>query len=100
MLLQRSDETYWPFDPDGEAHYLHKLAVRRIAAGKGWLGRLVRWAHEDAKRAGARYLRLDTLDRPKLRSMYENLGFRFVDSFSEHQYGETIVRLELPIYPP
>lgn len=97
MLLQRRDTVYWPNDPVGEALYLHKVAVRRTAAGKGWVGRLVHWAREDARRVGARYLRLDTLDRPKLLMLYVKLGFRFVDSYGRHSSGDAILRLELPV---
>ena len=97
MLLQTRDETYWPNDAAGEALYVHKVAVRRRAAGKGWVERFVHWARDDAERLGARYLRLDTLDRPKLLSLYADLGFRFVDSFAQHWCGDTIVLLELPL---
>lgn len=97
MLLQRRDDLYWPNDPAGEALYVHKVAVRRTAAGKGWVGGLVCWAREDARRLGARYLRLDTLNRPKLLALYGELGFRFVDSYARHSSGEAIVRLELPL---
>jgi GNAT superfamily N-acetyltransferase len=96
MLLQRRDNVYWPNDPVGEALYVHKVAVRRIAAGKGWVGRLVQWAREDARCVGARYLRLDTLNRPKLLTLYMKLGFRLVDSYARHSSGDAILRLELP----
>lgn len=98
MLVHTRDEIYWPNDPAGEALYLHKIAVRRSAAGKGWLRRLVYWAREEAQHAGARFLRIDTLRRVELLSLYGSLGFQIVDEFEPHSCGEMLVRLELPLF--
>lgn len=98
MLMQTRDEVYWPNDPAGEALYLHKVAVRRTSAGKGWLRRLVYWAREEAKCAGAEFLRIDTLQRVELLSLYGRLGFQIVDEYARHSCGEMIVRLELPLF--
>lgn len=95
MLLQRSDPTYWPMDPPGEALYLHKIAIRRSVAGTGWVPRFLEWASNEARHAGAIYLRLNTLDRPKLVGIYEKFGFRVVDAYARHSSGESIVRLEM-----
>lgn len=97
MLLQKRDEVYWPDDADGEALYLHKIAVRRCASGQGWLGRLIGWAACEAEKAGARYLRLDTADREKLVSLYRSYGFWVVDTHPRRCGALTIVRLELPL---
>lgn len=97
MLLQKRDEVYWPDDADGEALYLHKIAVRRAAAGQGWLGRLIGWAASEARSAGARFLRLDTADREKLVSLYQSHGFRAVDPHPRRYGALLIVRLELPL---
>jgi GNAT superfamily N-acetyltransferase len=94
MRLQRSDPVFWPDDPPGEALYLHKLAVRRAASGRGWTARLVAWAVEECRRAGARALRLDTLANDKLPRHYEALGFRFVDETAERVGGVPIVRMQ------
>jgi GNAT superfamily N-acetyltransferase len=97
MRLQKSDSVYWPDDPPGEALYLHKLAVRRSASGKGWTGRLVDWGADECRKAGARALRLDTIANDKLPRHYEALGFRFVDETSERVGGVPIVRMELVV---
>jgi ribosomal protein S18 acetylase RimI-like enzyme len=97
MLLQRRDDVYWSNDPVGEAWYVHKVAVRRTAAGEGWVGRLVHWAAQSARRQRAQYLRLDTLNRPKLLALYRGLGFYVVDSYALHSSGDAIVRLQLPL---
>lgn len=36
MALTDYDPTYWPDMPKGESLYLHKLAVKRLFAGKGF----------------------------------------------------------------
>jgi len=97
MRLHRRDPIYWPDDPPGEALYLHKLAVRRSASGRGWTARLVEWAVEECRRNGARALRLDTLANDKLPRHYEALGFRLVDETAERVGGVPIVRMELLI---
>ena len=97
MRLQTRDDVYWPADPPGEALYLHKVAVRRCAAGRQWPTRLIAWAHEQARAAGARYLRLDTADRNELLSLYQRHGFYLVDERPRCVDGLMIHRLELPI---
>ena len=95
MRLQEKDPIYWPDDPPGEALYLHKLAVRRAASGKGWTARLVGWAVEECRRKGARALLLDTLAIEKLLHHYEAVGFRLVDETSERVGGVPVVRMQL-----
>ena len=61
------------------AQYVHRLIVRRAAAGQGLGARLLTWADEMAAQRGARWLRLDvwTTNKP-LRRYYQQLGFRLV----------------------
>ncbi len=80
MTLQEEDPRFWPDANHGEALYLHKLAVKRDFAGKGFAEEMVKWAAHRADSLGRRYLRLDCdSSRPKLRSFYEHLGFQLVD---------------------
>jgi GNAT superfamily N-acetyltransferase len=79
MRLQAADPLWWPEDPPGEALYLHKVVVRREAAGRGWLGRLLAWAAAEGRRRGVRALRLDTLADTPLPEMYARHGFRPAD---------------------
>lgn len=97
MTLQARDESYWPNDPQGEALYVHKVAVRRCAAGQNWCSRLIEWARDRARNAGARFLRLDTAGRPELLSLYQRLGFNVVDEKPRIVAGLMIYRLELTI---
>ena len=99
MRLQKRDPIYWPDDPPGEALYLHKLAVRRAASGKGWTARMVAWAVQECRAVNARMLRLDTLANSKLPAFYQGLDFRLVDERPLLIDRVQIVRLELSIDP-
>jgi GNAT superfamily N-acetyltransferase len=70
------DPVYWGERPP-DAHYVHKLAVRRDAAGRGIGAAIVEWADARAASAGRTFLRLDCLrDDPGIRAYYERLGFQ------------------------
>jgi len=75
MLLQPADLLYWPAAAPQSALYVHKVAVRRAFAGRGWLERLVAFAASEAGARGLPFLRLDTLEGPTLRALYERFGF-------------------------
>lgn len=94
MRVDASDPTHWPDDGPGDAIYLHKVAVARRAAGRGWAGRLVETATEIAAGTAVRFLRLDTLPRAKLIGLYHNLGFRLVDEHPSLFAGRELVRME------
>jgi len=75
--LHESEPEMWPDVPGEESLFLHKMALVRREAGKGLAQALIAWAIREAKTRGKRFLRLDFLgDRPKLRSIYEQCGFR------------------------
>jgi GNAT superfamily N-acetyltransferase len=78
MRLTTSDPAFWPEAAPGEAIYLHRLAVRRAAAGGQVSSELLRWAASHAPAIGARYLRLDCETfRHSLRGVYERFGFQY-----------------------
>jgi hypothetical protein len=85
MRLTTSDPAFWPEAAPGAALYLHRLAVRRQAAGGQVSFDLLRWARARAASLGARYLRLDCETcRHELRGVYERFGFQY--------HGERSVR--------
>ncbi len=94
MLLQTVDRAYWPEDAPGSALYLHKVAVRRAYAGRDWLSRLVRFAADDARAQGIPMLRLDTILRPHLQSMYERQGFTVIAEPPLLMRGRQMIRME------
>jgi GNAT superfamily N-acetyltransferase len=83
MRFQLEDPLFWPEAREGEAAYVHRLAVRRRYAGMGVSAALLRWAVERTRALGRPHLRLDCeASRAKLRGMYEAFGFRY------HSYGQ------------
>ena len=94
MRLQCRDKIYWPDDVEGDALYLHKLAVRRASAGLGWTGRLIDWAVDEGRRSRARFLRLDTLPGTKLVGLYERHGFVLLDEEPQRFLQRNVVRME------
>jgi len=78
MRLTHSDPAFWPEAAPGEALHLHRLAVRRGAAGGLVSSGLLRWAVGHAAARGARSLRLDgEASRLRLRHVYAPFGFSF-----------------------
>jgi len=76
MAVVDHDPVIWPDIPIGESLFVHKLAVKRFAAGQGVADALLTYAKKMSADAGLPVLRLDTdLNRPKLRAVYERNGF-------------------------
>ena len=86
ITLQWSDRIFWGEIPQ-DAGYVHKLAVRRAHAGRGFGLQLLRWAEEQASIAGKQYLRLNCLasDRVLCDYYYEKAGFRHVRDIVEQR---------------
>ena len=85
MRYQLEDPFFWPDVPKGESAYVHRLAVRRRAAGGAVSRALLEWAVHLTREGGRRYVRLDTdASRPRLRAVYEQFGFRH---HSDRQVG-------------
>jgi GNAT superfamily N-acetyltransferase len=80
VRFQLEDTVFWPDVPQGEAAYIHRLAIRRRYAGTGISAEILRWAVERTRSLGRRYLRLDCVaSRPRLRAVYESFGFKHRD---------------------
>ncbi|NLW03115.1 MAG: GNAT family N-acetyltransferase [Clostridiaceae bacterium] len=76
MAMVDHDPVFWPDIPKGESLYLHKLAVKRAFAGKGFSKQLIDFAKETARKRGIKTVRLDChRNRPRLRAVYEREGF-------------------------
>ena len=77
MVVQQSDEVFWPDVPEGESLFVHKLATARRLKGRGLAVAMLDWVKARALEQEKRYLRLDcAADRPKLCRFYEDYGFR------------------------
>ena len=76
MAVMDHDPHIWPDVKKGTSLFIHKLAVKRFAAGMGLSDALIGYAKMMCAESGAAYLRLDChQDRPKLRAVYERNGF-------------------------
>jgi GNAT superfamily N-acetyltransferase len=97
IRFQLEDRLFWPDLPSPhESAFVHRLAVRRRYKGQGVSDALLAWSVDRARALGKRHLRLDCDEsRPKLRALYERLGFRF---HSFRQVGPYYVaRYEYPL---
>ena len=94
LYLQVDDDAFWPAALVHEALYVHRLAVLRSEAGRGWSRRLLDWAADEARRRGRVCLRLDTELRPKLIALYESTGFVCVDEEPITVGTHKVVRFE------
>jgi ribosomal protein S18 acetylase RimI-like enzyme len=94
MLLQPSDPVYWPNAAPRSALYLHKIAVLREFAGRGWLTRLIDFAANEARDRAIPCLRLDTLSRSPLQDLYARHGFAVVDEAPLVIHGRIMIRME------
>jgi GNAT superfamily N-acetyltransferase len=99
MMFQLADMDFWPEVPPGESCFVHRLAVRRRYAGGRVSSALLRWAVEETRRMGRRYLRLDCVkERAKLRAIYEGFGFLY---HSDWRFGPYLcARYEYDVQRP
>jgi GNAT superfamily N-acetyltransferase len=78
LKFQLEDRLFWPDLTGDDSAFIHRLVVRRRYKGSGVSTALIRWAVSRALMLEKRYLRLDCdASRPKLRRLYEGLGFEF-----------------------
>lgn len=91
MYLHGEDRLFWPDVPLGEAFYVHRLAVARKYARRGFAQAMLQWAEEEARLKGRKFLRLDCEPRPKLLELYRCAGFMPIDEDTV-QIGEHLVR--------
>ena len=90
MYLHDEDRLFWPQVRAGEAFYIHRLAVARRFAGRGYARAMLEWAAEEARAKGRTFLRLDCEPRAKLLALYRDAGYRRIDS-APIQVGEHFV---------
>jgi len=90
MFLHDEDRVFWPQVRPGEAFYIHRLAVARNFAGRGYAHAMLEWAADEAREKGRTFLRLDCEPRAKLLALYRDAGYRAVDS-APIQVGEHFV---------
>jgi GNAT superfamily N-acetyltransferase len=80
MALIDFDPIFWPDIPKGKSLFLHKIAVKRDFASKGYSKELIDFAKEAAKLRNIQTIRLDCFQHNyKVRHIYEKQGFNLVE---------------------
>jgi len=90
MYLHDEDRVFWPQVALREAFYIHRLAVARKFAGRGYAHAMLEWAVLEARAKGRPFLRLDCEPREKLLALYRSAGYVPVDP-APIQVGEHFV---------
>jgi len=76
MAVVDYDPFFWPDISKGESLFVHRLAVKRFAAGKGLSDMMLDHAKTMCMKRGIPMLRLDCMAPiEKLRALYERNGF-------------------------
>jgi GNAT superfamily N-acetyltransferase len=99
VIFQTEDLLFWPDIIQSDSTFLHRLAVRRSFAGGSVSSQIFQWAIDRTRELGRHFVRLDCVaDRPRLRLVYENFGFKH---HSDRQVGAYFVaRYEYEICDP
>jgi len=97
VVIQARDVIHWPDDAVGEALYLHKLAVRPAACGRGIGTALIAFTCALAAERGRPMVRLDTVPGTPLVAYYERHGFRLDPGGPADYAGRWLVRMERPV---
>ncbi len=99
----QADPEFWPSaERDESALYVHRVVVRRSAAGADIGGTLLEWAAERARTTGHRWLRLDAWKtNSALHRYYEAHGFAHVRTVDlpHRGSGALFQRRVLPYLP-
>lgn len=94
LRLTLSDP-YWP-NGEQNAGYVHSLAVRTRAHGLKMGNALLTWAMDEIRHQGRQYLRLDCATwNGRLRSYYEELGFRFCGQLQDDDYTAALYEMKI-----
>jgi Acetyltransferase (GNAT) family len=106
IRFQLEDKLFWPDIRQDDSAFIHRLAVRRLFSGGDGSSALLLWAIAHTHAVGRRYLRLDCeASRPRLRAIYERLGFRFhsnrqVGSYVVARYEYDVTEISYPLRSP
>jgi GNAT superfamily N-acetyltransferase len=80
MVLLDYDPFFWPNVAKGEALFIHKLAITKLARKSGVADALINFAKDEGIKQHASSIRLDCNQyREKLRAFYERHSFVCVD---------------------
>ena len=99
MAVTDCDPTVWPEIAKGQSLFIHKLGVKRFAAGKGLADALIVRAQSMCAERGIPALRLDCdLPLAKLRAVYERNGFICVTEACLNGYDAALYEWKINSY--
>lgn len=88
-----TDQLIWRDKENGDAVYLHRIVLNREFAGFKVFKIVFDWALAHARKAGLRYVRMDTwAENAKLINYYKGYGFRFVENYKTENTTELPVQ--------
>jgi GNAT superfamily N-acetyltransferase len=93
LRLLRTDPAVWG-DDDGDAVYVHSFVVDRGRAGQGVGAQMLRWVDDEARRVGAKRVRLDCVEvNADIRRYYRDAGFTEVgrQAFDDHALDAVVL---------
>ena len=91
-------DAYWP--DDGQAGYVHRLAIRDKVRGQGMGQALLNWAAEQVWQRHRSLLRLDVaMGNGRLRRYYEEQGFIFCGTVGDHDYEAALYEKNVAAQP-
>lgn len=97
-LDANADPSLWtPEDEPNQALYVHRLVVRRSAAGRSLGVEILDWAGLQARAAGRRFLRLDAwTNNVDLHDYYRSLGFRLLRVVDHPSHSGALFERQVP----
>jgi len=91
-------DSYWP--DDGQAGYVHQMAVHPVMHGQNLGGMILFWAQQQVKKKGRQFVRLDCMaSNGRLRQYYEEHGFLFRGRLTDHDYVAALYEKDVTELP-
>lgn len=91
-------DPYWP--DDGQAGYVHRMAIRSDRHGQNLGGLILFWARQQVIQQGRRFMRLDcAAGNGRLRQYYEAHGFLYRGQVTDHDYVAALYEKDVTTLP-
>ncbi len=84
-----SDTLIWRKKENGDAIYLHRIAVNPSFKGQKQFEKILHWVINFANEKGLNYIRMDTwADNPTIIEYYKSYGFHFLENYTTPDTAE------------
>jgi GNAT superfamily N-acetyltransferase len=89
-------DAYWP--DDGQAGYVHRMALRTAVHGQGIGEMILFWAQQQVKQQGRQFVRLDcAAGDGRLRQYYKDMGFLYKGLIEDHDYSAALYEKDVSV---